>query len=141
MIITTNEERELPAAFLRRCVVRTMSLPVEPGQLIDHLTRRGRTTFTEAEVSDGVLREVAEMLVEDRAKAEASNHRSKPGQAEYLDLLRALVELASNDEAGQSIVLNRFASFSCRKTPRSSHETESAPWAQRSRAPAERDQG
>lgn len=111
VVITTNEERELPAAFLRRCAVRTMSLSKEPAKLIIELKKRARTTFAEEAVSDGVLQKTAEMLVEDRLKAEASNHRSKPGHAEYLDLLRALEKLAPNDETEQLQRLDQVHQF------------------------------
>jgi MoxR-like ATPase len=117
VVITTNEERELPAAFLRRCVVRTMSLPAERDRLIDHLIMRGRTTFSEGMASDRVLREAAGMLADDRSKAEASSHRFKPGQAEYLDLLRALVTLAPKDEAEQLQRLRQVHQFFLQKNP------------------------
>jgi MoxR-like ATPase len=42
VVITTNEERELPAAFLRRCVVLTL----EPDKsYVDFLVKRGRAHF------------------------------------------------------------------------------------------------
>jgi MoxR-like ATPase len=42
IIITTNEERELPAAFLRRCLVLEMALPKEKTELIEWLVARGK---------------------------------------------------------------------------------------------------
>ncbi len=87
VIITTNEERELPAAFLRRCLVLHMHLP-EGDELQKWLVERGKVHFPECD--DEVLLLAAEQLVADREVAD--NHGlSKPGQAEYLDLLRAVV--------------------------------------------------
>ncbi|WP_300327634.1 hypothetical protein [Accumulibacter sp.] len=37
VIVTSNEERELPAAFLRRCLVLTLRLPKAHGELIAYL--------------------------------------------------------------------------------------------------------
>ena len=89
VIITTNDERELPAAFLRRCLVLTLSLP-KGGALIDHLLKLGRLHFPAlAKAHDQILKDAAEMLVDDRQQAyDAGVYQ--PGPAEYLDLLRAM---------------------------------------------------
>ncbi|MDP2431312.1 MAG: MoxR family ATPase [Pseudomonadota bacterium] len=116
IVITTNEERELPAAFIRRCVVLTHDLPTGPAYadfLIDH----GRAHFGEDQddpalaLSESILREAAAQLLEDRKNSEAA-HLPPPGLAEYLDLLRALQELAPGDSEEQSRwlgKLNRYA--------------------------------
>jgi MoxR-like ATPase len=85
VIITSNEERSLPVAFLRRCLVRELKLPTGDG-LIAYLVERGRAHFRAA---DGrVLEHAARMLAEDRK----GDGPERPGQAEYLDLLRAVIE-------------------------------------------------
>ena len=48
VIITTNEERELPAAFLRRCLVLNLYLPQEENKLIEFLIQRGHIHFNDA---------------------------------------------------------------------------------------------
>lgn len=89
VVITTNEERELPAAFLRRCVVLPLEIP-RKDELMDFLRGRGRVHFPDrSRCSDMVLHEAARLLVQDRMDAEQGQPR--PGQAEYLDLLRAVV--------------------------------------------------
>ena len=92
VIITTNDERELPAAFLRRCLVLTLALP-KGSALVDHLVKLGRLHFPAlAQAHDKVLKSAAEMLVDDRQQAyDAGVYQ--PGPAEYLDLLRAMVGL------------------------------------------------
>jgi MoxR-like ATPase len=89
IIITTNDERELPAAFLRRCLVMTLALP-EDGALEPWLLKRGRMHFKT--LSDDALKKAAELLVTDRKAARAQRCYT-PGLAEYLDLLRALDQL------------------------------------------------
>jgi MoxR-like ATPase len=98
IVVTTNEERELPAAFLRRCIV--LSLGSE-GDYAEWLMSRGRAHFgalegvpgrDTARLDDAVIRQAAVQLEEDR-KAVAHLNLSKPGLAEYLDLLYALHEL------------------------------------------------
>jgi hypothetical protein len=42
LMITTNEERELPVAFVRRCIVLHMKLPDSDAELTDFLVQRGR---------------------------------------------------------------------------------------------------
>lgn len=94
VIITTNEERVLPDAFLRRCLVLHLSLPEEEEALIAFLIARGRAHFPQANVA--LLRKAAEMLRADRASAVQQQIRPYPGQAEYLDLLRAVLGMAPN---------------------------------------------
>lgn len=112
IVITTNEERELPAAFIRRCVVLTHDLPSGPAYadfLIDH----GRAHFGPDQVEPGqamgeeILRDAAAQLLEDRNNSEAT-HLPPPGLAEYLDLLRALLELAPGDPVQQGDWLGRL---------------------------------
>ena len=89
VVITTNDERELPAAFLRRCLVLTLALP-KGGALVDHLLKLGRLHFPAlAKAHDKVLKDAAEMLVDDRQQAHDAGVY-QPGPAEYLDLLRAI---------------------------------------------------
>ncbi|MBF0424062.1 MAG: MoxR family ATPase, partial [Magnetococcales bacterium] len=67
VIITTNEERSLPEAFLRRCMVLFLNLPAETGPLIDFLMTRGRAHFPQ--LTEPVWRKAAEMLAADRRTA------------------------------------------------------------------------
>ncbi len=111
VIITTNEERELPAAFVRRCLVLPLNLPENQTDLIEFLGRRGAVHFGKC-CSVGVLQQAAEMLAEDRAAAEPGQPR--PGQAEYLDLLRAISGMAQ-DEAEQLELLSTLRRYLYRK--------------------------
>lgn len=119
VVVTTNEERELPGAFLRRCLVLQMEFPNEKKRQIDFLISRARSHATEAEISNGVLRLAADQLLKDRADAERLGP-SKPGAAEYLDVVLALVEMANGDEAEQEKKLRKIQRFAFRKNPEAS---------------------
>ncbi len=114
IVITTNEERTLPNAFLRRCLVLGLTLPSDE-QLVDHLAQRGRAHFG-TKTTDEVLQEAARQLVTDRKYAEEHELNPKPGQAEYLDLMRAVIALApEGDIAQQKALLATVAQFTLRK--------------------------
>lgn len=119
VIFTTNEERDLPAAFLRRCLVLTLQLPKGDG-LADWLVERGKVHFRE-QCSENILREAADMLVKDRSTAKQQGLPA-PGQAEYLDLLRAVTALGervpeSRREAEHERILSKIAKFALKKAP------------------------
>jgi MoxR-like ATPase len=90
VIITSNDERELPAAFLRRCFVLTLQMPPPGLTLKDHLVDIAQAHFKAwAGANAELVLSCAQMLEEDRAKA-ARLGVYKPGMAEFLDLLLAL---------------------------------------------------
>ncbi|MEM8993759.1 MAG: MoxR family ATPase [Acidobacteriota bacterium] len=115
VVVTTNEERSLPDAFLRRCLVLHMKLPKADSELLAWLMRRGRAHFGPDVMDDAVLVEAGEMLIEDR-KAAKRRQLSQPGGAEYLDLLRALSNLADTGDA-QKELLVQLRDFTLRKHP------------------------
>lgn len=107
IVITSNGERDMPTAFLRRCVV--LSLP-DPGE--DWLVQVASKHFGNDE--NKLHREVAKLtLVVAQSPASVSTGR-RPGTAEYLDAVRACkslgVQANSDDVAWQhleSIVLSK----------------------------------
>lgn len=113
VIITTNEERALPDAFLRRCLVLHLALPDENAILIEMLVERGRAHF--AECADGVLRMAAGLLAKDREDFR-SKDLAPPGLAEYIDLVRAVIGQRSTVEE-QISLLQRISKFAFRKHP------------------------
>lgn len=113
VIVTTNDERELPAAFLRRCLVLTLSLPADRSALIKYLLDRGALHFPGLQCRHpAALEEAARMLVDDRIAAETDGVYI-PGLAEYLDLLRVL-ERIGGDPAEH---LKNLRAFVFRKQP------------------------
>ena len=113
VVITTNEERRLPDAFIRRCVVHDMRLPDDTEALKTFLIARGRAHFKDAETE--ILEKAATMTSEDRAACAKQRLWPLPGQAEYLDLLRAVLGGDKNGDAMDR--LNRLHPYFLRKHP------------------------
>ncbi len=119
VVITTNEERELPAAFVRRCLVLHLRLPKEQVEGIEFLVERGACHFDDC-CREGIRRKVAEQLWADRETARRQGG-TPPGQAEYLDILRALTELTQNfddptqREERQLALLDDISEFALKK--------------------------
>jgi MoxR-like ATPase len=115
VVITTNEERELPAAFLRRCLVLQLRLPDKREELIEFLKSRGRIHFEE-QCADTVMSETARQLITDR-KTARENNLPAPGLAEYLDILRALTQMADTADK-QMDMLMAIKKFAFQKYPK-----------------------
>ncbi len=116
ILITTNEERSLPDAFLRRCLVLQIHLPQDGEELIKFLVRRGKAHFSGA--TEPVLRKAAEQTVKDRVSLKAKRLPA-PGQAEFLDLVRALISL-EKEESKQLSLLDDLAPYALNKHPKES---------------------
>ncbi|MEW7990822.1 MAG: MoxR family ATPase [Candidatus Thiodiazotropha sp.] len=87
VVVTTNEERELPAAFVRRCVTFRLDHP-GPEELVEiartHFDRPDDPFDEEAEtLAEGIAGHVETL----RNEAKAGDHR--PSTAEFLDAVRA----------------------------------------------------
>lgn len=114
VIITTNDERTLPDPFLRRCLVLQLDLPTDDDELIAELVQRGEAHFDDLEPD--IPQEAAAQLVADRNEVLATGV-CPPGCAEYIDLLRALCNLAPGDAKKQRALLGRIGDFVLRKHP------------------------
>ena len=123
IVITTNEERALPDAFIRRCLVLHLKLPEERQALIAKLVKRGQTHFGAAAAPE-LLQTAAELLADDRAAAEQRHWRPLPGQAEYLDLLRAVVIQAKGDFQRQADLIAEVGQFVLKKHPEAAREQD-----------------
>lgn len=91
IILTTNEERELPAAFVRRCAVLNVNPPGEDPDFVGWLKARGRV-HRHLDITEAARDLAAWQVLEDRKAALAAGYPSV-GLAEYIDLLTALDEL------------------------------------------------
>jgi hypothetical protein len=83
VFLTTNEERDLPPAFIRRCVELKLASP-EPRQLIDI----ARAHFENAPAR--LLEELAAVVAPSAGGTAAAN---PPSTAEFLDTVRACLDL------------------------------------------------
>jgi MoxR-like ATPase len=82
VIITTNEERDLPRAFVRRCVVHTLEQPRKE-RLLD---------IARAHARDGLDEAMFEMVYAeyvDVRQQRIDRHEPPPSVAEFLDVLAA----------------------------------------------------
>ena len=113
VVITTNEERVLPDAFLRRCVVLNLELPLGEQEFIRVLANRGKRHFPK--FNQDLLEEAGRQLFRDRKVARENGLRPLPGQAEYMDLLRALKNLGREDEKKQRELLSQIGQFILKK--------------------------
>lgn len=139
VIITTNEDRQLPGAFVRRCLVLDLSLPQSEKELALFLKERAVFHFPEQSQSnddgqiidrdeiskqlqtkscfhDDILTQVTQQLYQDRIQA-MSFGVTPPGQAEFIDILTVLDELAPNDTDQQITLLNTIQDYALKKYP------------------------
>jgi MoxR-like ATPase len=88
IIVTTNEERELPPAFVRRCVVAWLPHPGEE-QLVAIAAQHSRAYRDDESDDDAALiRELAAEVIRTRTAAVAKRQRP-PSTAEFLDAVIA----------------------------------------------------
>lgn len=95
VIITTNEERELPPAFMRRCLV--LDISVEDERFADWMIERADVHISDAQCSQAIKRMAVQQLQKDRKDAEKQG-MVKAGLAEFIDLLTALDEMTEPAE-------------------------------------------
>ena len=112
VIVTTNEERILPDAFVRRCMVLHLGYPKD---LAGYLVSRGQAHFQDR-VDPQVLSKAAELTVKDRKRAEELQLSPLPGQAEFIDLVTA-VENRAKDREEQIRRIEELAQYALVKHP------------------------
>jgi MoxR-like ATPase len=111
VLVTTNNERELPKAFMRRCVV--LHLP-EPSK--EWLAVVAAAHYGSGE--QALYDQVAGYVIEARKRAEAGGERP-PSTAEFLDALQACRELGirPGTEAWNKVALATLAKWLPPKAP------------------------
>lgn len=96
LVITTNEERDLPDAFIRRCVVHTMDEPDTSekriARLIEIANLHMRALLDARPDDDNLVETVARKCIEMRDVSK-NKTRKKPSVAEFLDALRICLAL------------------------------------------------
>lgn len=120
LLITTNDERALPSAFMRRCVV----LELEPPDA-DLLVKIAHEHYGPDKLN--IYRSIAERVVNaasDSASSgrmsagkSASAGQSVPSTAEYLDTVRAFIDLGLSPEREREWKLISTATLWKRQTP------------------------
>jgi hypothetical protein len=95
--------------------VLQLEFPTNDIQQRAFLAQRGASHFNG--ISPKVLEEAATQLVKDRAYCQDKRQYPLPGQAEYLDLLRAVTRQFPDAPIEQEKLLKRIAGFTFRKYP------------------------
>lgn len=93
VLITTNNERQLPPAFVRRCLVLDITLPPESEreELKRKLVNYAAAHFpAESQEYSKLFQEAAECLCQDRELARQASVPA-PSVAEFIDLLRIIL--------------------------------------------------
>ncbi|MEO0810537.1 MAG: MoxR family ATPase, partial [Pseudomonadota bacterium] len=118
VVITTNEERELPAAFMRRCVVLNVALPKDPERLEAFLIERGKAHMG-TRLHESAIEMAAEQLRLARTEAVEKHTRLLPGQAEFIDLLNAVAKLEPCKQSDRQIArMEQIKQFFLEKSKR-----------------------
>ena len=95
VVVTSNSERNLPAAFLRRCAVLQLTLGNEPvARLLEIADAHKQCNKQLTSLSDQTMRYVAEYVIAYREHLDSSGYR--PGTSEFLDLLSVIAEKQKN---------------------------------------------
>jgi MoxR-like ATPase len=115
IVITTNDTRGLPDAFVRRCVVLNLALPDERPALEALLIERGHAHFGATDEIKALLEAAAAQLIDDREAAVRNAWYPKPGQAEYMDLVRAALSIGRQRSTDPVKELERIRPFILRK--------------------------
>jgi MoxR-like ATPase len=106
VVITSNDSRGLPAPLLRRCAVLSLRMPETNADA--WLAARARGHFDAELCPDATVARAAEIVLHDRASA-GPDASYRPGTAEFLDLLRAVVDIAPRNGRAQLTLLETFA--------------------------------
>jgi MoxR-like ATPase len=110
LILTSNSEKSLPDAFLRRCIFYYIPFPDEERLQQIILSRLGDRIGTGSSLLKDVVRFVLAL------RSEGGGMRKKPGTAEMLNWVAAIIELGGDDNNGlkeqSTLVAQTLASLS-----------------------------
>ncbi|WP_111979908.1 AAA family ATPase [Algibacillus agarilyticus] len=100
IVITSNEERLLPEAFLRRCAILDLRLPKDKNQAVEQLICIYQAHCEKELIipldKDETVNAIATWVVEQRQKQDA-NYQS--GTSEFLDVIKAVNQYKQPTEA------------------------------------------
>jgi len=108
IVITSNSERLLPQAFIRRCAVLELSMPEDEDEAVKWLLDIFVTHFPECENNDTdkqQAKSVAKMVFSQRESQNEGDYQA--GTSEFLDMMRALFEFAPEQRTKQTERLSK----------------------------------
>lgn len=122
VIVTTNNERSLPDAFVRRCLSLHLSFPQGEDEQRKFLMKRAKANFAMLD-AETVRKPAIDMLIEDRTHAVANNLRPLPGVAELFDLLRGVKNLQQQQSVTNiDKLMQQLRRFTYQKHPQHQRE-------------------
>ena len=98
IFITTNRERDLPVAFVRRCVVLDLTAP----KTVEDYVRIAKKHFPEENWP--VCRLVAENVVKIESTKDVNSQPRRPSTAEYLDAVRICLSLQQETQSPEDLI-------------------------------------
>ena len=116
IIITANEERELPSAFVRRCAALELGLGNDPkGRLCEIAYAHIENKLLPA-LDPDILEYAATCVVRERERLNEGNYR--PGTSEFLDLLKVAAEHAQPGKDSDAAIrmMDRMGKYLIRKS-------------------------
>lgn len=96
VVITTNEERRLPQAFLRRCIILKIEDPSE-----DYLIEIAK--IVEGNKHEKIYRNIIEAMNNLFEQDQNSKNRRRISTAEFLDTVRAYMKLATSQVSQEEL--------------------------------------
>lgn len=117
IVITANDQRELPAAFLRRCAVLNLFLEDEPEAELVEIAQAHKQSGQFLHVSEIHMLSVAQFVA--KVRKDVPNGEYKPGTSEYLDLLRVLDQQPDLTQEEVEDCIDKMGQFLVQKTFRS----------------------
>jgi hypothetical protein len=100
VVITTNNERDLPLAFVRRCIVHDLTAPSTDQLVVIALAHARHEGLSLTKMKKARIRRVAEKVTELREGARARKLRA-PGIAEFLDAVWACLDTGIDPDGDQ----------------------------------------
>ena len=116
VIITANDERDLSAAFIRRCAALELSLGSDPQTRLCSIGRAHVASELIPPISDNTIEYAAGLVVKERNRLHQGNYR--PGTSEFLDLLKVAGDFLQNgnDQDQLNSVLDQMGNYLIRKS-------------------------
>ncbi len=110
VVITSNDERLLPQAFLRRCAVLDIQLPDEKTKVIEWMMGIFRTHYPEKKQQTDLTKlaeKVADKVWEHRNQVKQKNNGDYlAGTSEFLDMLRTLLCFSAEERDEKLTILS-----------------------------------
>jgi MoxR-like ATPase len=111
IVITSNDQNPLPAAFLRRCVCLNLSMKSQEQGGIEQLIKIAEAHKPDIDkLSSDIIAKAAKLVIEKRSQKSLAGEYT-PSTSEFLDLLRVLNSEQYQDDDARSAALTDIAKY------------------------------